>query len=254
MHIAAETPYVRPPDASRLLALATPADEPGGRDAGAAEKAGGSGEFSFFGDDGFTFDDVLDIVNPLQHLPVISTMYREMTGDELAAGPRMMGSTLFFGPLGLAGAVANVMVEEQTGKDIGAHVASWVLPEGSVGDDATAVADAGGDADALAAFPTAAGGQGGSGDGAADPAFGADDPVSAWARGELAWAERNQAAMNQDGFELSTRAPGAGLPDANDVLLGQAQIASAADAVRLTDDVRSANRAYQAALGLRLDS
>jgi hypothetical protein len=39
----------------------------------------------FFGEDGFGFDDFLDIINPLQHLPPISLVYRELTGDEISA-------------------------------------------------------------------------------------------------------------------------------------------------------------------------
>ena len=85
--------------------------------------------FSFFGDDGFSFSDLIDIVNPLQHIPVVSTFYRETTGDKISAAPRMLGSTLFFGPLGFVSALANVVVEENTGMDIGEHMTSWVTPD-----------------------------------------------------------------------------------------------------------------------------
>ncbi len=34
----------------------------------------------FFGSDGLKFDDFLDLINPLQHLPIISTFYRAVTG------------------------------------------------------------------------------------------------------------------------------------------------------------------------------
>ena len=30
------------------------------------------------------FADVLDIINPLQHIPVVSTLYRSLTGDTIA--------------------------------------------------------------------------------------------------------------------------------------------------------------------------
>ena len=40
-------------------------------------------EFKFFGKDGFTFFDFLDVINPLQHIPVVSTLYRSLTGDEI---------------------------------------------------------------------------------------------------------------------------------------------------------------------------
>ncbi|MDP6473864.1 MAG: hypothetical protein QF894_03030 [Alphaproteobacteria bacterium] len=44
----------------------------------AARDSGG-----FFGADGFGFDDFLDLINPLQHIPIISTIYREITGDTI---------------------------------------------------------------------------------------------------------------------------------------------------------------------------
>lgn len=85
----------------------------------------------FFGEDGLSFGDFLDIVNPLQHLPVIGTIYREITGDEISQGARLAGDTLYGGPLGLAGAIVNNAVEEHSGKDIGENLIAMVT-----GDDA----------------------------------------------------------------------------------------------------------------------
>ena len=56
--------------------------------------------FKLFGKDGFTFLDFLDIINPLQHFPVIGTLYRELTGDTFDPGSRVLGSTLFFSRAG----------------------------------------------------------------------------------------------------------------------------------------------------------
>ena len=82
-------------------------------------------EFSFFGDDGMSFWDFVDIVNPLQHLPLISTVYRDMTGDEIDPGARLAGGTLYGGPIGLAASTFNVVLEHNTGKDAGEHVMAW---------------------------------------------------------------------------------------------------------------------------------
>ncbi|WP_419798313.1 MAG: hypothetical protein ACNI26_01070 [Terasakiella sp.] len=79
-------------------------------------------EFSFFGDDGVTFWDMLDVINPLQHIPIVSTAYRAITGDELDPGARLAGGTLFGGPIGLAASAFNVILENNTGKDAGEHV------------------------------------------------------------------------------------------------------------------------------------
>ncbi|MDH3703207.1 MAG: hypothetical protein OEU46_18035 [Alphaproteobacteria bacterium] len=75
-----------------------------------------------FGTDGFTFRDLLDIINPLQHIPVVSTAYRAATGDTLDPGARLLGGVLFGGIGGLAAAVVNAVVEQETGNDIGGNI------------------------------------------------------------------------------------------------------------------------------------
>lgn len=75
-----------------------------------------------FGKDGFTFSDFLDIINPLQHIPIVSSIYRAVTGDQIDPGARLAGGGLFGGPIGLAMSVVSGMVEESTGKDPGEHV------------------------------------------------------------------------------------------------------------------------------------
>ena len=82
--------------------------------------------FEPLGDDGLTFLDVLDAINPLQHLPIISTIYRAVSGDEIAALPRVVGGTIFGGLVGLVSSVVNVVVEAVTGSDIGGHIVSFV--------------------------------------------------------------------------------------------------------------------------------
>lgn len=82
-----------------------------------------------FGEDGFDFDDVLDVINPLQHIPIISTLYRAATGDTIAAGPRMAGGALFGGVFGFMSAAVNAAIEEETGHDIGDHVRMALLGE-----------------------------------------------------------------------------------------------------------------------------
>ena len=94
-----------------------------------AEAAEIDGEKHLFGDDGFTFEDFLDIINPLQHIPVISTIYRELTGDKIAMMPRILGGTLFGGPIGAGAAVVNAALHHETGKDIGEHVAALFLED-----------------------------------------------------------------------------------------------------------------------------
>lgn len=124
---------------------------PAGTEDGASPS--GDGGFQPFGDDGFTFFDFLDIINPLQHIPGISTLYRDLTGDTLDHGSRFAGSTLFGGPIGALAAVVNIIFEETTGKDVGEHVMAFFTDDGT-DDDGTATAEAVPEAD----FETGAGG------------------------------------------------------------------------------------------------
>lgn len=67
------------------------------------------------------FANVLDIINPLQHIPVVSTIYRAMTGDEISGPAKLVGGALFGGVVGAAAAAVSVVVEETTGRDVGEH-------------------------------------------------------------------------------------------------------------------------------------
>ena len=93
-------------------------------DPSTAVNAGG-GAFQVFGEDGFTFLDFLDIINPLQHIPIVSTVYRSITGDTIDAAPRVAGGAVFGGIIGAAAGLVNVIFEETTGKDMGEHVVAF---------------------------------------------------------------------------------------------------------------------------------
>ncbi|MEQ8709283.1 MAG: hypothetical protein RIC36_09855 [Rhodospirillales bacterium] len=138
----APEPAAQIPAAQIPAALATP---PGDSQLEDLPDDGG-GELSLWGEDGFDFWDLLDVINPLQHIPFVNTLYREMTGDEIGAAPRLAGGLLFGGPIGLAFSGANVAVEAMSGQDIGEHaVALW---KGAVeyGQEDVVVAGSGGQA------------------------------------------------------------------------------------------------------------
>jgi len=73
----------------------------------------------FFGKDGLGFKSLVDMINPLQQLPIVSNIYRAVTGDTISTGARLIGGALFGGGIGFAAAVANEIVSEHTGRDIG---------------------------------------------------------------------------------------------------------------------------------------
>jgi len=127
-------------------AQSSPADQIGAKPAITAENSGPatrpvshwtpSGEADAHGhanpageDQDLSFGDFLDVINPLQHLPVVGNLYREMTGDQITPTARVAGGFLWGGPLGLMGATANVAVEEGTGRDIGQNAVAWLAGE-----------------------------------------------------------------------------------------------------------------------------
>jgi hypothetical protein len=76
----------------------------------------------FFGKGGFSFKSLVDIFNPLQQLPVISTAYRELTGATISSRAHLIGGALFGGGIGFAVAIANEIISDATGKDIGGNL------------------------------------------------------------------------------------------------------------------------------------
>jgi hypothetical protein len=75
---------------------------------------------------GFSFADFFDIINPLQHIPVISTLYRHLTGDEIGIPEKIAGDTLYGGLIGLAASVGDALFQEVTGKDVGDTVYAFL--------------------------------------------------------------------------------------------------------------------------------
>ncbi|MFQ5764802.1 MAG: hypothetical protein ACE5GT_07735 [Rhodospirillales bacterium] len=183
MNTISET--VNPWRASTELAIAPSAQPETGPRPG--DDAAVDDGFEPFGEDGFTFLDFIDIINPLHHIPVIGTLYRQFSGDTIDPASRVLGGTLFFGPVGTVASVANVLIEEGTGKDVGEHVVAFLddrEPDGPQAPDAQGevVADVGVRANPSRPMPI--------------------DPVTAWAMSEVAY--RKSAA------EKIRSAPGVG--------------------------------------------
>ncbi|MEK6747067.1 MAG: hypothetical protein AABY33_08565 [Pseudomonadota bacterium] len=88
----------------------------------------------FFGEGGLSFKSVLDSINPLQQVPGLSTLYREVTGDTISTGSRLVGGALIGGPIGFAIALFNEIVGGVTGKDIGGNLLAAVSDKYSATD------------------------------------------------------------------------------------------------------------------------
>lgn len=86
----------------------------------------------------FSFGDLLDIINPLQHIPVVSTIYRKLTGDTIGTPEKIAGDALYGGLTGLACSVGDALFAELTGKNVGDTVYDAIIGGGD--EPATAVA------------------------------------------------------------------------------------------------------------------
>ena len=80
----------------------------------------------FWGRDGFTFGDVIDMVNPLQHLPIVAKYYRKISGDDCSEGAKVIGElgfrALFGGPAGIVAVAANSTLRHNTTQDVSEHL------------------------------------------------------------------------------------------------------------------------------------
>jgi hypothetical protein len=87
-----------------------------------------------FGPEGMTFKDALDIINPLQQLPIVGSIYRELTGETIKPGVRLIGGAIY--GLGIGGVISAAIsnsVEETTGHDPGGTAIAMIKGE-SLGD------------------------------------------------------------------------------------------------------------------------
>lgn len=107
-------------DAAKFSGMVDEASKAGEtKTADTKEKSGFESFLSFLG-------AIIDIINPLQHIPVISTIYRNITGDEINPLARVAGDALYGGAIGAAVGIVDVAVESKTGKDIGGNVVAML--------------------------------------------------------------------------------------------------------------------------------
>jgi hypothetical protein len=71
------------------------------------------------------FQHILDVINPLQHLPIIGTIYRAATGERLDPVEKIAGDAIYGGLWGAVTAVADVAFEAITGKSVEDTVMAW---------------------------------------------------------------------------------------------------------------------------------
>lgn len=79
----------------------------------------------------FSFGEFLDIINPLQHIPVVGSIYRNFTGDTMSPVARIVGGTIFGGPLGGLASIAAAAIEEHSGENVASALAHSAYGESS---------------------------------------------------------------------------------------------------------------------------
>lgn len=103
----------------------------------AASEVGAKADFETQAAD-LSFADLLDIINPLQHVPVLSDLYRDLTGDTIKPQARVLGGMLFGGPVGLVSSIASVAAEETGGQDLGGTVMATLFGPDTPGEPVVA--------------------------------------------------------------------------------------------------------------------
>jgi hypothetical protein len=95
--------------------------------------SGGEKKISLWQSGAFGFGDLIDVINPLQHIPIVATIYRNLSGDQIGIGARVIGGALWGRIGGFVAGIVNSVVEWFTGKDIGDHIYSviWGKAEGA---------------------------------------------------------------------------------------------------------------------------
>jgi hypothetical protein len=87
------------------------------------------------------FADILDLFNPLQHIPIVSSVYRAITGDEISGPAKVLGGALFGGPLGFLAGMVDAISTQIAGGDLGEMAIAAVF-DGEDQGQATALAAA----------------------------------------------------------------------------------------------------------------
>jgi hypothetical protein len=88
-------------------------------------------ECALIGGDAFSFKDFLDVINPLQQLPIVGSLYRQATGDTLSTGARLAGGFLLGGPIGFMVAAFNAGLQGATGGDVSDHMLASIPSDSS---------------------------------------------------------------------------------------------------------------------------
>jgi len=71
-----------------------------------------------------SFGEMIDVVNPLHHLPVVGNVYRSLTQDDISPVAKIAGGALYGGAIGGAVSLLTAAVEEHSGQSVSGAVRS----------------------------------------------------------------------------------------------------------------------------------
>jgi len=72
------------------------------------------------------FKDLVDVINPLQHLPLVRNIYQAVTGDnDMKPAMKFVGDTLYGGPMGAISSGVDAIIKQASGKDMLETVVGW---------------------------------------------------------------------------------------------------------------------------------
>lgn len=81
--------------------------------------------------DEFKFADLIDMVNPLHHIPIVNKVYQNLTGDTIKPIGTIIGGAIFGGPAGAASGLVNAVIKAETGKDLAGNAIALIKGEGA---------------------------------------------------------------------------------------------------------------------------
>lgn len=74
-------------------------------------------QFSF-GENGLDLKDGFDTFNILQHIPVVSAIYQDVSGQDISAISKLSGGYFYGGPIGLAFSALGIAIESYSGSSV----------------------------------------------------------------------------------------------------------------------------------------
>ncbi len=81
-------------------------------------------QFSF-GEDGLDLKDGFDMFNVLQHIPIVSNVYQDVSGEDISGISKLAGGYIYGGMFGLAFSALDLVIESYSGRSVSDSLMSF---------------------------------------------------------------------------------------------------------------------------------